>query len=332
MTTDVTTETFAPAASRRPRRSCLAVPGSSDRMIEKSRSLPTDMLFLDLEDAVAPEAKASARSAVVAALKVGGWGERLVAVRVNGLDTPWAYRDVIDVVEQAGEGLDVLVLPKVQHREHVVWLDLLLTQVERAGGLPVGRIGIDAQIEDATGLQHVDQIAAASPRLTALVFGPGDFMASLGMTSPTIGEQPEGYPGDAFHYVLTRILVAARAAGVAAVDGPYVDIAHADGFARSAGRAAALGYDGKWVIHPSQIAACNAAFTPSQVAVERARRVLAAYGEATSAAGGSRGAIAVDGEMVDEASRKLAERILSRVGEPGVTGRDRGKGWSTRDM
>lgn len=287
-------------------------------MIEKSRSLPADMLFLDLEDAVAPDAKDAARPAIVAALREGGWGDRLVAVRVNAVTTPWAYRDVVDVVEGAGEYLDVVVLPKVQAPEHVIWLDLLLTQIEQARGLPVGRIGIDAQIEDAAGVQRVDEIAAASPRLSALVFGPGDYMASMGMTSPVIGEQPPGYPGDAFHYVLTRILVAARAAGIAAVDGPYADFRNAAGFEQSAARAAALGMDGKWVIHPSQLDACNAAFTPSPEVVERAARLVAAYDEARSSVGGQRGAISLDGEMVDEASRKLAERILARAGsQPG---------------
>ncbi len=225
----------------RSRRSCLAVPASSPRFLAKARGLAADEVFLDLEDAVAPAAKEEARKAATAALAEGGWDGKVMAVRVNDAASQWAYRDVVAVVEGAGAQLDVIILPKVSAPGHVVWLDLLLGQLEQAAGLPAGRIGIEAQIEDAAGLAAVEEIAAASPRLQALVFGPADFMASIGMRSLTAGAQPAGYQGDAFHYPLLRILVAARAHGLAAIDGPYLAIADTDGLGRAAASAAALG-------------------------------------------------------------------------------------------
>jgi len=209
----------------RARRSCLAVPGSNPRMMEKAQGLPADQVFLDLEDAVAPVAKAEARRAVISTLNEAVFRAPLRSVRVNDWTTPWTYTDVIDVVGGAGAQIDTLVLPKVLGPEQVVALDLLLTQVEKSHGLEVGRIGIEAQIENAAGLVNVDAIAAASPRLEALVFGPADFMASLNMRSLVVGEQPEGYDvGDAYHYILMRILMAARANDVLAIDGPYLQI------------------------------------------------------------------------------------------------------------
>jgi citrate lyase subunit beta/citryl-CoA lyase len=270
----------------------------------KAPGLPADEVFLDLEDAVAPARKADARAAVAAALRAGDWGTKIRAVRVNDVTTGWAHRDVIEVVEQAGSALDVIVLPKVTGPDHVRWLDLLLGQVERDRGLPVGGIGIEAQIEDARGLAEVDAIAAASPRLEALVFGPADFMASLGMRSLEIGAQPGGYTGgDAFHYPHLRILVAARARGLQAVDGPYAAIHDTDGLRRAAASVAALGYDGKWVLHPGQVDIVNAEFSPAQADYDRAELILEAYEHYTA---GGRGAAMLDGEMIDEASRKLA--------------------------
>jgi citrate lyase subunit beta/citryl-CoA lyase len=293
----------------RPRRSCLAVPGSSQRFLAKAASLAaqgtaSDEVFLDLEDAVAPAAKADARANVIEALNSQQWGSTLRAVRVNDVSTAWAHRDVIEVVAGAGANLDAIVLPKVTGCRDVCWLDLLLTQVEQEAGLPVGAIGIEAQIEDAAGLAAVIDIAAASPRLEALVFGPGDFMASLGMRSLEVGAQPAGYPGDAFHYPLMRILVAARAHGLQAIDGPYARIADTAGLAELAASVAALGYDGKWVVHPSQIETVSKAFTPAPSEYERAERILAAYQHHTTAE--HRGAALLDGEMIDEATRKLA--------------------------
>ncbi|MGW8528458.1 HpcH/HpaI aldolase/citrate lyase family protein [Nocardiopsis sp. NPDC055824] len=289
----------------RSRRSVLAVPGSNPRFVDKARGLGTDAFFLDLEDAVAPSEKEDARGTVVRALTEGGWDGRVRSVRVNDTTTEWAYRDVIAVVEGAGADLDSIVLPKVTAARDVEWLDTLLTQIERAVGLPVGRIGIEAQIEDARGLVNVDSIAASSPRLESLVYGPADFMASITMKSLVVGEQPPGYDtGDAYHYVLMRILTAARANGVQAIDGPCLQIRDVDALRRSAGRTAALGYDGKWVLHPLQVEAANEAFSPSQEDYDHAELVLDAYAHATTV--DRRGAVMLGEEMLDEASRKMA--------------------------
>lgn len=316
MTASDTAGEFAPSPasdhSPQVRRTILAVPGSSDRFLAKARGLEADAVFLDLEDAVAPAAKADARGRIVRAL-AEEWSASIVTVRVNDWTTQWTYADVVEVVGQAGAHIDALVLPKVRSAEHIVALDLLLTQVERTHGLPVGRIGIEAQIEDAPGLLNVSAIAAASPRMQSLVFGPGDFMASVGMATTSVGEQPDGYEGgDAFHHVLFSILVAARAHGLAAIDGPFVAIRDVAGFRRSARRAAGLGYDGKWVLHPDQIGAGNAIFTPRQQDYDRSLRMIDSYEAATAEAGGAVGAIVVDGEMVDEAGMKVAQRIVAK--------------------
>jgi citrate lyase subunit beta / citryl-CoA lyase len=291
------------------RRSCLSVPASSERFLAKARDLPVDEVMLDLEDSVAPGAKDAARDLAVAALRAGGWGGRLVAVRVNDATTPWAYQDVIAVVTGAPGAVDSIILPKVGSPAQVTWLDLLLGQAEQVAGVPAGRIRIEAQIEDAAGLAAADAIAAASPRLASLVFGPADFMASVGMRSLTVGGQPEGYPFDAHHYALMRILVAARAAGLQAIDGPYARISDTDGLRGAAASVAALGYDGKWVLHPAQVDVVNEAFTPSASDYERAARILEAYEQATSV--DRRGAVMLDGEMIDEASRKMALRVAA---------------------
>ena len=294
----------------RPRRSCLSVPASSERFIARARDLAADEVFLDLEDAVAPAAKDDARDHAVAALTSGSWRAGIRAVRVNDATTPWAYQDVVAVAEGAGDALDVIILPKVADPGHIVWLDLLLTQLERATGRDGDPIGIDAQIEDAQGLAAVEAIAAASGRLESLVFGPADFMASIGMPSLSVGQADGGYAGDAFHYPLMRILVAARAHGLQAIDGPYVKVRDVDGFRRAAGSVAALGFDGKWVLHPDQIAAANETFTPRQADYDRAELILDAYDHATTV--DQRGAVMLDDEMIDEAMRKMALRVAQR--------------------
>jgi citrate lyase subunit beta/citryl-CoA lyase len=296
----------------RPRRSCLAVPGSNPRFLEKAQGLPADQVFLDLEDACAPLVKESARHAIVEALNHGDWGNKIRVVRVNDWTTHWTYRDVTTVVEGAGASLDCLMLPKVQDAGQVVALDLLLTQIEKTMGLAVGRIGIEVQIENAAGLMSVEQIAAASPRLEAIIFGPADFMASINMKSLVVGEQPPGYPADAYHYILMRILIAARAHGLQAIDGPYLQVRNADGYRAVARRAAALGFDGKWVLHPDQIAAANEIFSPSQDDYDHAELILDAYDWCTSEAGGARGSAMLGEEMIDEASRKMALVIAAQ--------------------
>jgi citrate lyase subunit beta/citryl-CoA lyase len=269
-------------------------------------------VFLDLEDAVAADAKAAARTRVAAALAEPGWSGQLRGVRVNDWTTPWTHADVIEVVGTAGAHLDIVVLPKVTDASHVRALDLLLTQLELTHGLPVGRIGIEAQIENAAGLTHVNEIAAA-PRVQALVLGPADMMASLNMRTLVVGEQPEGYDvGDAHHHVLMTILVAARTHGINAIDGPYLKVRDTEAFRRIAGRVAALGYDGKWVLHPDQIAAGNEVFSPRQDDYDHAELILEAYEWHTSQAGGARGAVMLGDEMIDEASRKMALVIAGK--------------------
>ncbi len=297
----------------RARRSCLAVPGSSAKMIDKAKGLPADQVFLDLEDACAPLAKPAARGTIVGALNDGGWGDKVRVVRVNDWTTEWTYRDVTEVVEGAGANLDCIMLPKVQTAEQVVALDLLLTQIEKTMGYHVGKIGIEAQIENALGLTNVNAIAAASPRVETIIFGPADFMASINMKSLVVGEQPPGYDvGDAYHYILMQILMAARAYDKLAIDGPYLQIRDVDGFRRVAGRSAALGFDGKWVLHPGQIDAANEVYSPKQEDYDHAELILDAYDYYTSEAGGTRGAVMLGEEMIDEASRKMALVIAGK--------------------
>ena len=297
----------------RSRRSCLAVPGSNPKMIEKAKGLPVDQVFLDLEDACAPLAKPGARGIIVDQLNSGGWEGKTRVVRVNDWTTQWTYRDVIEVVEGAGPNLDCIMLPKVQTAEQVVGLDVLLTQIEKTMGFEVGRIGIEAQLENALGLINVDAIAQASPRVETLIFGPADFMASINMKSLIVGEQPPGYDvGDAYHYILMRILMAARAYDKQAIDGPYLQIRDVDGFRRVGGRSAALGFDGKWVLHPGQVEAANEVYSPGQEDYDHAELILDAYDHYTSEAGGKRGAVMLGDEMIDEASRKMALVIASK--------------------
>jgi len=297
----------------RSRRSCLAVPGSSVKMLDKARGLAADQVFMDLEDAVAPLAKPQARVNIVAALNEGGYEGRTRVVRVNDWTTAWTYADVVAVVEGAGANLDCLMLPKVQSADQVVALDLLLTQVEKSNGLEVGRIGIEAQIENAVGLINVDAIAQASPRVETIIFGPADFMASINMKSLVVGEQPQGYDvGDAYHYILMQILMAARAYDKLAIDGPYLQIKDVEGYKRVAGRSAALGFDGKWVLHPGQVDAANEVYSPRQEDYDHAELILDAYDYYTSAEGGARGAVMLGDEMIDEASRKMALVISAK--------------------
>ena len=304
----------------RPRRSCLAVPGSSQKMIDKARTLPADQVFLDLEDACAPLVKPQARKNIVAALNEGGWGDKIRVVRVNDWTTHWTYRDVVEVVEGAGPNLDCIMLPKVQSAEQVVTLDILLTQIEKTMGFEVGRIGIEAQIENAQGLIAVDAIAKASPRVETIIFGPADFMASINMKSLVVGEQPPGYDvGDAYHYILMRILMAARTYNQQAIDGPYLQIRDVEGFTRVARRSAALGFDGKWVLHPDQIGIANELYAPTQQDYDHAELILDAYEYFTSESGGKKGSAMLGDEMIDEASRKMALVIAGKGRAAGMS-------------
>jgi citrate lyase subunit beta/citryl-CoA lyase len=288
----------------RARRTCHAVPGTNKRFLEKAPTLGADEVFLDLEDGAAAEQKQVARAQVIEALKTLDFGAVTVVVRVNATDTPHYYRDLIAVVEQAGQHLDAVMVPKVRSAADVQMTDRLLGQIELAVGLEPGRIGIEAQIEDASGLIACESIAACSPRVETLIFGPGDYSANVGIPVTTIGGAPDGYPGDHLNYVYTRIVLAARAAGIQAIDGPYGRIDDTGGLAARAKIARALGLDGKWTIHPSQIPVVNDLFTPSQGEFERASAMLASLAAADG------GATLFDGEMIDEANRKMAERIV----------------------
>jgi citrate lyase subunit beta/citryl-CoA lyase len=300
----------------RPRRSCLSVPGSSPKMLAKGPSLPADEVFMDLEDSVAPLAKEEARHNVVQALKEGDWTGKTVVVRVNGVYTKWCAHDVLHVVENAGEYLDCIMIPKVEHASDVEFVDSLLRMIEETVGLG-RRIGLEVQIETATGLKHIHDIAAASDRSETLIFGPADMSASLGLPTVTAGLPMPDYPGDHWHHVLSTILIAARHAGLQAIDGPYLLIKDLDGFRDMATRALALGYDGKWALHPGQIDVLNEVFTPSQEDFDKAEAILEAYRHATEVE--RVGAVMFGNEMIDEASRKMAEQLAARGRAAGLS-------------
>jgi len=294
----------------RPRlqRSELAVPGSQPALFEKALASEADYVFLDLEDAVAPADKEPARKHVVAALLEHDWRGRgkTVCVRINGIDTHYMYRDVVDVVEQAGHRLDGVLVPKVGVPADVYLVDALLTQIEAARGIS-HRIGIEVLIETALGMANVEAIAQGSRRLEAMHFGVADFAASLRARTVSIGGLNPDYPGDQWHAALARMVTACRAYGLRAIDGPYGDFRDPQGYVAAARRAAALGYEGKWAIHPSQIALANDVFTPPAAEVERARRILAALEDAARE---GRGAAQLEGRMIDAASARMAQNIV----------------------
>jgi citrate lyase subunit beta/citryl-CoA lyase len=300
-----------------PRRSCLSVPGSSERFLEKAPTVAADMTFLDLEDSVAPLEKESARAKVVDAIKNHDWGERVMCVRVNAWDTKWTYGDIAEVVGNAGERLEEVMLPKTQSAAEVVALDLLLTQVEANAGLPAGHIGIEAQIETTRGLINVEEICAASPRLETIVFGPADFAASMEMPVLTGGVSIPEYPGDHFHYVFSKILMAGRANGLQVIDGPFLKIRELDALREYCMRTRTLGYDGKWALNPDQVSVLNEVFSPTQEQYDRALAILAAYHQATE--GERKGAVMFGDEMIDEASRKMAVKFVTRGERAGLT-------------
>jgi citrate lyase subunit beta/citryl-CoA lyase len=298
-----------------PRRTCLAVPGSSEKMLGKAPGLGADMVFLDLEDSVAPLEKEAARDNVVKAINELDWGDTVVCVRVNAWDTKWTYRDVVHVVENASERLDEIMLPKVQYASDVIALDLLLTQIEQVTGRE-GHVGIEARIETARGLINVEEICAASPRLETIIFGPADFAASMEMPVLTGGVQIPAYPGDHFHYVFSKILMAGRANGIQVIDGPYLYIRDPDGFRDYCQRTRTLGYDGKWALHPDQVTILNEVFSPTQEQFDKAHQILEAYEHATEGEG--KGAVMFGDEMIDEASRKMALKFVSRGERAGL--------------
>jgi citrate lyase beta subunit len=294
-------------------RSLLAVPATRRKMVEKALASDADAVFLDLEDAVAPDNKAAGRGDVVSALKELDWHGRQGLYRANALDTSYFYRDLIEVVEEAGNSLDAIMVPKVNRPEDLHAVSILLSQLELAMELERGKIKLEAQIESAEGLTNVDSTASATSRLKALHFGPGDYAASVSMPQTSIGvmdEWDEMYRGHRFHYAMQRIVVAARAAGLRVLDGPVADYGDEEGLRRSCLIARSLGFDGKWCIHPAQIAVVNEVFSPTDRELDWAKKVIAAYDEANAEGSGS---VSVDGQMVDAASIKLARNTLGKI-------------------
>ncbi len=314
------------ADASRLHRSELAVPGTNERAMEKAPSLGADVVFLDLEDAVAPGDKERARDNVIAALGGNDWSRTAISVRVNGLDTHWCYRDVVDVVEARGDVLDTVLVPKVGAPADVEFVATLLDQIEQRNGWPAGRIGIHILIETAKGMANVESIATSRlDRLEAMVFGVADYAASVQARTTNIGGANADYAvltdagedgmralhwGDQWHFGISRMVAACRANGLRPIDGPFGDVADADGYRAAARRAAALGCEGKWAIHPSQIELANEVFTPSDAEIERAARILHAMEEAAKE---GKGAVSLDGRLIDAASIRMAENLTRKV-------------------
>jgi citrate lyase subunit beta/citryl-CoA lyase len=300
---------------QRLRRSELSTPGHSAKMIAKAAGSPADLVFLDLEDAVAASAKPGARATIVHGLTTHDWGTRSRGVRINAVSTKWCHDDLIEVVTGAGRQLDVIIVPKVKAPRDVWFVDDLLTQLETKLDLPVGRIGLEVLIEETEALARVDEIAAASPRLEALILGVGDLSASQGIRAGHIGGGPDGadpvaYPGDMWHYARNRMIVAARAHGLDPIDGPFANIADPDGYRREAAWSARLGAVGKWAIHPSQLSIANQVYAPTPAEIERATGVLAAVREAEQA---GHGAATYRGMMIDAATARIFAGVLDRA-------------------
>jgi citrate lyase beta subunit len=290
------------------RRSILSVPGSEQRMLAKAAGLVPDVVMLDLEDAVAAQRKDDARALVVEAIADLEWQAATVAVRINPVGSRWCLDDVTALLEGAGPRLDLLIVPKVEAASQVHFLDHLLAALERRHGR-TAPIGLDLQIETVLGVDRCEEVSGAAARVEALVFGPGDYAATIGVPQLSIGAIDARYPGDQWHYVLSRIVVAAKARGLAAIDGPYAAIRDLEGLRAASMRSRLLGCDGKWALHPDQIAVVNEVFSPSRDELTRARSIM----EALRGAGeDGRGALALQGEMIDEATRKSAEDLVAR--------------------
>ena len=302
-----------PTRQSRLQRSTLAVPASNPAMIEKAAHSAADVVFLDLEDAVAPHDKAQARKNAIVALNTINWQQsgKTISVRINGLDTGYMYRDVVDIMEQAGDRVDMLLIPKLGVVSDLYMVDALVNQIEQACDL-TRRVGLEALIETALGMANVEEIAryaaSTNSRLEALHFGVADYAASMRARTINIGGLNPAYPGDQWHASLSRMIVACRAYGLRALDGPFGDFNDPEGYVAAAERAAALGFEGKWAIHPSQIAMANDVFSPPEAEVTRARRIIE---ELRKAEAEGKGAAALDGKMIDAASEKMAMNVLS---------------------
>ncbi|MBX5451840.1 HpcH/HpaI aldolase/citrate lyase family protein [Thermogemmatispora sp.] len=291
------------------RRSELSTPASNAHMLQKAAASQADLVMLDLEDSVSPAEKDKARVQAIEALRSLDWAGKTRAVRINDLESEYAYRDIIALVEEAGEHLDILIVPKVKRARDVWWVDRLLTQIEKRCRL-TRSIGLEVLIEETEALINVEKIARASPRLEALIFGPADYAASQGIDLKYIGNDFDTYPGDLWHYARNKIVIAARAAGLEAIDGPYVNIRNLEGYRRECLRASVLGFSGKWAIHPEQIPIANEVFSPVPEQVAQARRLIALYEEAQRT---GQGAIEVDGRMIDMALVRNARQLIARA-------------------
>jgi citrate lyase subunit beta/citryl-CoA lyase len=297
------------------RRSELSTPGSSPKMMEKAAASAADLVFLDLEDAVAPSAKESSRRLIVEALNGLDWGTKTRAVRVNGVHTSWCHDDLIEVVTGAGRNIDVVIIPKVKAPRDVWFIDSLLAQLELKLGLEVGHIGIEILIEETEALGRVEEIAGCCPRLEALILGVGDLSASQGMRLGHIGVTKESrYPGDVWHFARARMIVAARANGIDAIDGPWGDFKDGEGYRREATWVTTLGAVGKWCIHPSQIEIANDVFSPTEQEINRARNAIESV--RTAEAQGL-GAANLNGTMIDAATTRIFEGVLERARRTG---------------
>ncbi len=301
------------------RRSELSTPGHSVKMIGKAAASDADMVFLDLEDAVAPSAKVGARKNIIAGLNDLDWGDKIRSYRINSVDTQWCHDDIIEVVTGAGANIDVIMVPKIKGPREVWFVDDMLTQLELKLGLEVGRIGIECLVEEVEALQTVDEIAHCSPRLEALVLGVGDLSASQGMRlghiGVTDGEDALRYPGDVWHYARHRMVVACRAAGIDAIDGPYANFANPEGYARSAGTFSMIGGVGKWCIHPSQVETANRVFAPTPEEIADAQGAIDAVAAAEAK---GEGAANFNGMMIDAATTRLFQVTLDRARQCGL--------------
>ena len=298
---------YKPARSRL-QRSELAVPGSSPKMFEKALNSAADYIFLDLEDAVSPNDKLTARANVIKALNEINWKEKgkTISVRINSLDTHYMYRDLVELVEESGEKIDTILVPKAGTASDVYMVDCLLTQIETNKKLK-NKIGIECLIETALGMSNIKEIATSSERLEALHFGVADYAASLRARTTVIGGLNPDYPGDQWHHGLSELVVTCRAYGLRAIDGPFGDFNDPDAYIEAAKRGAAIGIEGKWAIHPSQIELANKVFSPPKDEVDKAKRIL---DELEKAAKEGKGAAQLDGRMIDAASARMAENIV----------------------
>lgn len=289
------------------RRSELSSPGSSEKMMAKAAASEADLVFLDLEDSVAPSAKAGARELVVHALRELNWGRKIRAIRINPVDSPFVHDDLVEVVRGAGDALDVIIVPKVRSARDVWFVETMLDKLESPDRRAA--IGLEVLIEEVEGVERVGEIARSSSRLEALIFGPGDLAGSQGVPMAAIGGSVADYPGDIWHYSRSRVVIAARSAGIVAIDGPFADFRDLDGYRREAMWSVSLGFSGKWAIHPGQLSVANEVFAPASEDVELARRLLEAYGRGAAEGLGS---VAVDGMMVDAATARIMQNIVQR--------------------